>query len=60
MESYLATLYRVEELLQTAVVSREHYVLEEALQLLSGMISELELSHINDEEDEDENYIPEV
>jgi len=57
METHLNTLYRIEELIQTALVSKDGYELEEALRLLSEVITDTELSYINSEE-EDENHIP--
>jgi len=59
IDTYLTTLYQVEQLLQTAIASRDNYSLEEALQLVNEIISESELNTLESEDEYDnENYIP--
>jgi len=59
MDSYLPTLYQIEELLQTAIASRDTLPVEDALHLLNGIITELEMNCLNSDTDfDDETIIP--
>ena len=62
IDSYLSTLYKIEELLQTSVangIDGDSNELEEALHLLSVMITDLEMNALlTDTELDDENDIP--
>lgn len=58
MENNLNILYQIENLIQTALVEHPNTYLEDALQLLNEIITDIELSSIENENDDNENDIP--
>jgi len=58
MESHLDILYKIENLIQTALVESHSEYLEDSLLLLNEIISDIELSSIQNDEEDNENEIP--
>jgi len=58
MENNLDILYKVENLIQVVLSEYNHEYLEESLQLLNEIISDIELSSIESTDEDDETYIP--
>lgn len=57
MKANIHTLYEVEELLESSIVSRDFSIVEQALQILDEIINESEMEMLDNDED-DENSIP--
>lgn len=58
MENNLQILYKIENLIQTAIAEYPSVYLEESLQLLNEIVTDIELSSIESVEDDNENDIP--